>query len=419
MERVTFLHSADLHLDSPFIGLREVDGEIGKALRDATLAAFDNLVGLALDRRVDFLLVAGDVYDGEDRSLRAQLRFRDGLDRLAKAGIRTYVVCGNHDPLDSWVSSIEFPPEVTLFGGNEVTSAVHEREGQAVARIHGISYPTRTVPDSFGRNFQRTGSEPLQIGLFHCNAGGDLLHDPYAPRTVAELSDASLDYWALGHVHERRFLSRASPMIAYPGNLQGRHIREPGPRGCLFVEAQGGDILRADFVELDVVRWEQRDVSIEGLDTIDGLLRRLNEACEEMREGADHRHTVARLRLVGRGGLHSEARSNLEDLTRVLRESQADAAQFVWVERLEGACRPPLDLEERAGSEDLLGELLRIAEEIADEPGALEEVRDWLTPLFGHTRARRYLDPLTQEELLAVLAEARLQAVDLLMEGTE
>ena len=146
MSQLRFIHAADLHLDTPFRGLKEVDEKIAASLRDATFTAFDNLVHYALRERIDFLLVAGDVYEQTERSLRAQLHFRDGLARLARAGICTYVVHGNHDPLDGWVSRIEFPDEVTIFPGDRVSSVAYLKDGVPVARIHGLSYPTMPLP---------------------------------------------------------------------------------------------------------------------------------------------------------------------------------------------------------------------------------------------------------------------------------
>ena len=106
MNAFRFVHTADLHLDSPFLGIQEVNEHVAGELREATFRTFDRIVELCLKRHVDFLLIAGDIYDSRDRSLRAQLRLRDGLRPLSEAGIPTFIVHGNHDPLDSWSATV-------------------------------------------------------------------------------------------------------------------------------------------------------------------------------------------------------------------------------------------------------------------------------------------------------------------------
>lgn len=413
MARLRFLHTADLHLDSPFTGLQGTDDALAGQLCDATFRAFDGLVRTALERRVDFVLVAGDVFDGAERSLRAQVRFRDGLARLAREGIPSYVIHGNHDPLDGWISSIRFPDLVTVFPGDRVRSEVFHRDGQALARIHGISYPRRTVPDDFGRGFAREGPEPLQIGLFHCNVGGDSRHDPYAPRTVEELRATGLDYWALGHIHEARVLSPDAPFVAYPGNPQGRHVREAGPRGALLVETEGPRVVRHETVALDVVRWELLEVDAGGLRTMEALQQRLQEVLEEARDEAAGRSLVARVRLVGRSPLNRELARDLPGLLAVAREAWPPGEPFTWIERLDDQTRPDVDLEERARAEDFVGSVLRLGRELRERP---EELAGWLEDLYEHHRLRKRVRTPHPEELRALMDEALSLAADRLLE---
>ncbi|MGO9560026.1 MAG: metallophosphoesterase family protein, partial [Acidimicrobiales bacterium] len=168
-----FVHAADLHLDTPFKGVSETAPRIGAALREASLDAFDQLVELCLDREAAFLLVAGDVYDGAERGLRAQLRFRDGLQRLSDAGIDTFVVHGNHDPVDEGWSAVRVWPErVHFFGADEVECMPVARDGQVIATVQGISYGRREVTENLALRFSRPTSEGLKIGLLHCNVAG-------------------------------------------------------------------------------------------------------------------------------------------------------------------------------------------------------------------------------------------------------
>jgi DNA repair exonuclease SbcCD nuclease subunit len=418
MKSFSFIHTADLHLDSPFSGLRQVDGEIADLLKDATFRAFDNVVELALKNKVDFLLVAGDVYDAADRSLRAQLKFADGLKKLAVAGIRSFVCHGNHDPLDGWIASLQWPEEVHIFGSEFETVSV-ALGGEDVVLIHGISYPHSQINDSFGRGFKRQGSQPFQIGLFHCSVGSDPAHETYAPRTLSELVAANLDYWALGHVHRHRVLKDGHPFITYPGTTQGRHIRETGPRGCLLVQVSGSGEVSARFEPVDCVRWSSSELQIDDLETEGDLIEALERTCDEIGDEAQGRPAVVRITLSGRGELHAMLRSPLvvEDLTERLRVTGLESAPAVMVEQIQVRTNTPIDLDSRRKSADFLGEVLRLIENTREKPTRLQEM---ISELYNDRRGRRFLDTLAEEELLELLSEVESICVDeLVTEETE
>ena len=200
-----------------------MDESIGGTLRDATFRAFDRVVETCIERRVNFLLVAGDVYNGADRSLRAQLRFRDGLKRLGDVGIQAFVVHGNHDPLDGWTAKLEWPETVHFFGGDEPGTVTIEGEDGPIAVIHGMSFEKRDIKDNLSLGFparSKADEDLFHIGLLHCNVGSDTGHDPYAPCTLDDLISRGYDYCALGHVHTRAVLNE-EPDIHYAGNIPG------------------------------------------------------------------------------------------------------------------------------------------------------------------------------------------------------
>jgi DNA repair exonuclease SbcCD nuclease subunit len=418
MKSFSFIHTADLHLDSPFSGLRQVDGEIADLLKDATFRAFDNVVDLALKNEVDFLLVAGDVYDAADRSLRAQLKFADGLKKLANAGIRSFVCHGNHDPLDGWIASLQWPEEVHIFGSEFETVSV-ALGGEDVVLIHGISYPHSQIDDSFGRGFKRQGSQPFQIGLFHCSVGSDPAHETYAPRTLSELVAANLDYWALGHVHRHRVLKDGHPFITYPGTTQGRHIRETGPRGCLLVQVSGSGEVSARFEPVDCVRWSSSELQIDDLETEGDLLEALERTCDEIGDEAQGRPAVVRITLSGRGELHAMLRRPqvVEDLTERLRVTGLESAPAVMVEQIQVRTNTPIDLDSRRKSADFLGEVLRLIENTREKPTRLQEM---ISELYDDRRGRRFLETSAEGELLELLSEVESMCVDeLVTEETE
>lgn len=414
MKNFSFIHTADLHLDSPFSGLRQVDGEIADLLKDATFRAFDNVVELALKNKVDFLLVAGDVYDAADRSLRAQLKFADGLKKLAVAGIRSFVCHGNHDPLDGWSASLHWPEEVHIFGPQLESVSISIGEEEVVV-IHGISYPHNQIDDSFGRGFRRQGSQPFQVGLFHCSVGSDPAHETYAPRTQEELLAAKLDYWALGHVHRHRVLQDGHPFITYPGTTQGRHIRETGPRGCLLVQVSGSGEVSARFEPVDAARWFSHELHIDDLETEGDLVEALEGVCEETRNEAQERPAIIRISLRGRGPLHSVLRRGqvVEDLTERLREVGMESKPQVWTEQILVNTSTAIDLDSRRQSADFLGEVLRVIEDSRLEP---EQLHELVSELYQDRRGRRFLETPAESNLLEVLNEVESLCLDELVE---
>lgn len=418
MRSFTFCHAADLHIDSPFRGVVSEAPAVANALHASTFRAFEMLVEACLEREVDFLLVAGDVYDGQDRSVLAQMRFRDGLLRLAKAGISSYVVHGNHDPLDGRISSIDWPTGVHFFG-KKLESVDVMVSGEPIARISGISFPTRKVTRNLAKDFQHVETELFQIGLLHCNVGSDTGHDSYAPCELQDLLDVGMDFWALGHVHTRDVLHR-DPFIVYPGNIQGRSIREQGPRGCYFVEVDASGEVDLEFHTLDVVRWSQGQVAIDELETIDQLEKAIADEVEHLSQTADGRGLVCRISVEGRGALYRELRSPdmEEQLGNRLREQFSHRDPFAWLQQLQIACRPEVDLSERATRGDLLAEVLTVAQEFAKSDEAMEELyTSALTACWEHTGVKSALTKPTSEELTAFLTEAQLLSLDLLEDG--
>lgn len=422
MQAFSFIHAADLHLDSPFAGLSRLpEGQerIAREVRDATFAAFDALIDLCIDKQVDFLLVAGDVYDGAARSLRAQLRFRDGMRRLDQAGIRAFVAHGNHDPLDGWADSIQMPAGVHTFGP-DVASVVLEKQGAPVARIHGISYPTRKIGKRFGRGFSRAGDEAFQIGVLHCNAGGNPNHDPYAPRTIEELVAAGLDYWALGHIHESIVLRQSDPFIGYAGNTQGRHINESGPRGCFLVQVDAAGRIAdpPQFIALDRLRWARCEADIAGTETMDALIARLDAELNDLAAQAQGRSVLARITLCGRGPLHRALNrpGAAEALLEEVHTLGAARLPFVWVEKLAVRTRPELDLASRREARDFLGDVLRLTESIRNSPEEMDGLRAAIADLYENKRAGKTLTMPDDDTLRALLDRAETRCVDLFSE---
>ncbi|NOU76634.1 DNA repair exonuclease [Paenibacillus sp. LMG 31458] len=375
MKRLRFMHAADLHLDSPFKGMSALPERVRERIRESTFEALKELVALAIQEQVDFVLISGDVYDLSDRSLRAQIRFQKALEQLAEQGIPTYIIHGNHDPEDGRAAKLDWPAAVHFFACDQVeTINVEKPHRGVIAQIHGISYRSSAVTDNLAVKFRAGRENVCQIGLLHTNVDGDPGHDNYAPCSKQDLLEAGMNYWALGHVHTRNVLHQ-QPAIVYPGNLQGRSIRETGPRGCYIVDMSEDGRAELTFHALDQVRWFLERLSVAGIQTEQELKDRLGEQLERIRTEADGRDAVVRLVLEGRSAVHSLLRKGraLQELTAELREDEAERSRFVWVESIEDRTASELDLEALQQEKSFLGDLLRYsaALQVDDEALAL------------------------------------------------
>jgi exonuclease SbcD len=386
-----FLHTGDLHLDSPFVGLStQAPESVSSVLREATLESWKRVVNTALEERVDFFLVAGDAFENANRTLRGQLRFRDGLGELARAGIPSFIVTGNHDHTSGWVPTGDWPELAYQFPTNHVDSRPVIRDDVEIARVYGIGYRVRDVSTNLAAKFRRGRDVPFAVGLLHANVGGDTSAGNYAPCSMDDLRAADMDYWALGHIHRHRILHKAQPTVVYCGNPQGRDPGEADPRGCYVVTVDDARRVTPEFRAADSVRWQLLDVSIEGLDTDEALIDRVAGAVDEARTKAD-RSVVARVRLTGRGQIHRTLtrKGVLEDVLGVVRERLGEATPFAWVESVRDETRMELDLAERRLADDFFGDVLRRFE--ATRAGDAAELDEVLDGLYANERARKYL----------------------------
>ena len=416
MTTVRFIHCADLHLDTPFKGLSHVTPEIGETLRDATFSSFKNIVDLALHERVDFVVVAGDVYDSSDRSLRAQFAFRDGLSRLANSGIPSFVAFGNHDPVSGWSNTLEWPELVHRFETRNVDVRQLAREDTVIASIHGISFPKETVEEDLSARFGTPPHGMPSIAVLHANVGSNTGHAPYSPTTVSNLTEKGFEYWALGHVHSHHVLRANGPCIVYPGCSQSRHPNETGPKGCCLVTLSDSANPDVRFVPTDVVRYRQERVDVSLCATVDGIQRTFTEACDTLAKEADGRYLILRLALAGRTPLqrellHSDTHAGLEER---LREDLLTRAPWIWLERLSLETRGSYDVQSLHGQQDFTGDIVR------EYTSLLEGGTDALTSLKTEIESDlrtwpgyRLLTEPSNDELRSLAERAMHETLDL------
>ncbi len=418
MTHFRFIHTADLHLDSPFVGIRAFAPEnVASALHDATFRAYEEIVKLCIEEQVDALLVAGDVYDSADRSLRAQLKFVSGLKQLDDAGIRSFVCHGNHDPLDGWEARLQYPPSCTRFGaGFQAVPVFKDDPKRAV--VYGISYPTRNVYDNLARGFGQVDPDSFSIGLMHANVNSNGEHAPYAACSLHDLQLSQMNYWALGHVHSRQILSERSPTVVYPGNPQGRHPNESGARGVYLVEVDNARNVHLDFRAMDCVRWERSVLDISPLETEQDLIEAFDQLISAAWDDADGRAVVLRMTLTGRSSLHSALRQPgfTEDLLSSLNDEWAKRSPFAWCECVNVETAAPFDRQVRIKGSDFLAEVLKIAERAKADPELQSRLREGFSELYQHRQYRGYLSSLVpgDADLIRLIDEAEAIAVDLL-----
>ncbi len=417
MTAIRLVHAADLHLDTPFEGISRPAPDVARALRDASLAAWDNLVDFALAQNVHAMLLAGDIYDGAERGLRAQLRVLAGLSRLSEAGVSTFIVHGNHDPLDGWAAIREWPARVHVFAANSVESVPLLIEGQAAATVHGISHSRRHVTENLASGFHRTAAAGAHIGLLHATVGSSGDHEVTAPCSLAHLEAAGLDYWALGHIHARAVLRASHPCVVYAGNIQGRSPKpsELGAKGAYFVELDSqGDVLGLEFHALDRVRFVELRLDVGQCRDLPALHGALLDGLEKLRDEHAGRGLVVRVVLEGRGTVVTDLRhaDALEQLRDDLRAHFAAHAPFVWVENVLDRAASVLDMQALRDRSDFPAAVLALSERLRDNP---QELLAFVTECGAQlTRGQvgRVLRDIPDEDVDSILSEAVALAID-------
>ena len=379
-----FIHAADIHLDSPLRGLERYEGAPVEQIRSATRRAFDNLIELAIDEEVDCLLLAGDLYDGDWKDYNTGLYFVDRMRRLESAGIQVFLVAGNHDAASQITKQLRLPENVTRFSDKKPETHVLKGPGLAV---HGQGFAIREVREDLSSAYPPAKPHLFNIGLLHTCLEGKPGHEPYAPCTVDGLRSKGYQYWALGHVHNREVVSR-DPWILFPGNIQGRHARETGPKGCTLVTVDNGEVSAVEHRDLDVLRWARCAVDVTGSATIDEIYEQVRGVLQQVLDESDGRPVAARLILQGSTPVHSTLRT---DSDRWIQEYRALASGLggagMWLEKVVLETRQAVAMDELLARDDALGGLLRAIHTLEIDAAGIQELAEEVAGL------RRKLPP--------------------------
>ena len=358
-----FIHASDLHIDSPLRGLDRYDGAPVERLRSATRSALERLVDRALAERVDFLLLAGDIYDRDWQDFHTGLFFRAQMVRLERAGIRCFIVQGNHDAQGVISRQLTLPSNVMVFSSRAAQTV--KLDDLSVA-IHGRSFPEREVNEDLVPSYPPPVPGFFNIGLLHTSLTGRAGHDTYAPTDLPTLVAKGYDYWALGHVHAREVLNER-PRIVFCGNLQGRHAKETGAKGCELVTVEAGRV-EAEFIALDVVRWSQLSVPLDGVDRLESLNEAFARALEPVLAGTADRLHAVRVTLTGSTELHRWEAAQPGTLAAAMHAAAQDIGTAeIWIEQVRLDLSTPLDRAQAAQRQDAVGELVRLVDTIAGD----------------------------------------------------
>jgi DNA repair exonuclease SbcCD nuclease subunit len=327
--RFTFIHAADLHIDSPLAGLRTKDAEVAARFTNAGRRAVEALIAETITSEAAFLIIAGDVFDGDWKDINTGLFFVRAIGDLHRSGIPTFIVKGNHDAQSLMSRELPYPESVQVFPSNRPSTLTLETHRVA---LHGRSFPSR-LTEGFVEGYPARREGWLNVGVLHTSLDGKRGHEGYAPCTIDDLKRFGYDYWALGHIHAAEIVSR-DPWIVFPGNLQGRSIRETGAKGAMRVTVEDGHIVDVTPIVLDSARWEHLSVDVTSAKNQTDVVALVSAELSDVYARSSGRPLAVRVTLVGETSLHSHLIAEFESLQDDVRASGFHAATDCWVEQL-------------------------------------------------------------------------------------
>lgn len=374
-----FIHTADIHLDSPLSGLAAYKDAPADLLRTVTRDAFTKLVDVAIDESVDFMVIAGDLYDGTWKDYNTGHFFCREMGRLNKVGIPVYLLFGNHDADSEMTKKLALPANVHQFESRKPST--FQIDALKVA-LHGRSYKDAATLENLATGYPDPIAGWLNIGVLHTALGGNAAHANYAPCSVAELNAKGYDYWALGHVHEHAIVQE-SPWIVFPGNLQGRHIRETGSRGAVIVTADDGGIQSVDRLLVDLLRWHIVEVDASSANEMSEVVRLVGQAFERLLGLTPEKIFLSvRVCIKGKTAAHGEL-FGLESQLReeILGQAASQGIDRLWVEKVRLETQPLSDIGEVGERTDAIADLHALLAGAPEDADFLKSLLDDLRPM--------------------------------------
>jgi DNA repair exonuclease SbcCD nuclease subunit len=368
-----FIHAADVHLDSPLRGLSKSEHAPTEALRNACRRAFENLIDLALEEKVEFVLLAGDLYDGDWKDYSTGIFLSRQMGRLGQNGISVFSVAGNHDAANRMTKVLDNPANMKMLSSRKAETVRLDSCGVV---IHGRSFGTQHVDKNIVAEFGPAEKGVFNIGLLHTSLNGREGHALYAPCTPDDLRTKGYQYWALGHVHKQEVVAE-DPHIVFPGCIQGRHIRETGAKGCVLVTVEDGSVSEIQMCPLDVLRWVNLSVDLTDASDMTEVLERTRISISNERASADERPMAMRIRFEGATQISNELAAYPERFEHQIKALGAEiAGDDLWVERVEITTLSKLDLNATLADGSAFAELLEGILATSDNPGEIDGLED-------------------------------------------
>lgn len=368
----SFIHTADVHLDSPLSGLEQYEGAPVDRIRSATRDAFRNLVDTAIDRQVSFIIIAGDLYDGDWKDYNTGLFFASQMVRLQKVGIKVFLIRGNHDAASLITKELKLPDNVIEFSTKEPETIILNEFGVA---IHGQGFAHRSTEENLVKNYPNRVEGYVNIGVLHTSATGREGHENYAPCSIDDMKEKGYDYWALGHIHLREVLHESKPVILFSGNIQGRHIKETGNKGCTMVTVENGEIESYTHLSLDVLRWELCEIDVSGLESLEEIIDRIREALENKVQDAEGRFLAVRFRIVGPTKTHQELIVAKDHLMNNIRSVALEVGMGdIWIEKIKLETSHLIDINELKTQHTPIAVILDFINDIENNEEMLKEL---------------------------------------------
>lgn len=373
-----FIHAADVHLDSPLRGLNRYESAPVDSIRNACRRAFENLVDLAIEEKVAFVLLAGDLYDGDWKDYSTGIFLSQQIGRLGQHNISVFSVAGNHDAASRITKALNRPANMTILSSRKVETIT--LDDLAVA-IHGLSFGTQHVDENLTTGFSAAVKGMFNIGLMHTSLDGREGHAVYAPCSLNDLRSKYYQYWALGHIHRQEFVSE-DPWIVFPGCIQGRHIRETGAKGCVLVTVEDGAVRSVDKCPLDVLRWAECRVDLTDAAEIREVIERTRKSIEYEKKSSDGRPMAMRIRFAGATSLSDELAAYPERLEQQIKALAAEiSVNDLWIERVENAAVGRLELDSTLSDGSPFGKLLKDILATPDIPDEIIGLNDVIADL--------------------------------------
>ena len=355
------VHAADIHLDTPY---RRHDEAVRARLLEAGREAFTRLIDLALEREVDALLIAGDLFDNEWLTLATERVLVDELTRATSAGLTVVYATGNHDPgrANYRAMGIGWPEERFHLVASRTPELIPvDRAMKIVGWVVAAGHQTPREDRDLAATFPSAPRPEPAVALLHAHVVGAASidqHDSYAPTSLDSL-DPSYAYWALGHIHQRQALPHEPP-AHYSGNMQGRHFGERGPKGALVVTLDRGTAPEIEFEPLAPVRWQTLEPA--GLDTahtLPDVKAAVAAAFAGLQsEAPPHQEWILRVDLRGPYPLAATL-ADADERTELAAQLREDLG-VLDVEVRDRGLHRPVDIEAHRDQPHLLGQTLAL-----------------------------------------------------------